>query len=396
MNLTIRFNRDEGLISRHAMSEKFLEKSMSFTKPVCRHPKIFRSSFIFLASVILLLASSAASFGAALDLQGQNKGNTNWVSGNLTGWVELDYIPCRVFFNNAPVNNQTITIYFPHLIGTTPGFQNLSQFTPSSNAVITSGPTLTTDPSGTWSYTFTVSITNNSSAFIQFRARLAAGSHVNTGSSLKLNGDPSSMGTLQVFKPGTGPGLPDLAITKTGTASVVQGGTISYTLSYTNKANTTNTAVGAQISDILPPGVVVNTNTLPSNADLVGSTIFFDLTNVVSQASGQYTFSVQVPLATPLGVLTNFSQILSSEDDANNLDNTSTWLTTVTSACTAPVGLFVTAGGVQAEVTVVNHVEVLSRLLASSSELRIWEKFVSTPSGVASGTCTENVYWPLA
>src|SRR5439155_17163281 len=98
-------------------------------------------------------------------------------------------------------------------------------------------------------------------ATIQFFARMAAGAHLNTGSSLQLNGAPQSMGNLQIHKPDAGPGAPDLAIKKTGPVSVPLGGTMTYTLSYTNK-DTTNTAVGAQISDILPPDITVLTNTL--------------------------------------------------------------------------------------------------------------------------------------
>src|SRR6185436_15033476 len=65
---------------------------------------------------------------------------------------------------------------------------------------------------------------------------------------------------------------------------------------------------------------------------------FWDLTNLVGKASGQFTFQAQIKPGTPAGrVITNFAQILSSEDDANSSDNGSTWLTTVTSICQAAV-----------------------------------------------------------
>src|SRR6266850_5070233 len=286
-----------------------------------------------LVVVMSLMAGQSGLLGASL--QGQNKGNTNtWTSVNLQGWVELDYIPFRVFFNSGSVGSQTITIDFLHLNGTTPGFEDLTSFTAfTPNISFTAGPTLITDPSGTWHYIFTVNVTDNNPAEIRFFARLAAGAHINGGSSLHLN---STVGNVQIHKPGVGPGAPDLAITKIGATTIAPGGIITYTLSYTNKA-TTNTAMGTQISDILPPEIVVVTNSLASNAHLVGNTLFWDLTNVLSHTSGQVSFQAQVDPLTPAGdVITNYSQILSSEDDASYLDNNSSWLTTVISGCTSP------------------------------------------------------------
>src|SRR5439155_19913507 len=115
-----------------------------------------------------------------------------------------------------------------------------------------------------------------------------------------------------------------------------QGGTITYFLTYTNKA-ATNTAVGAQISDILPAQIIVDTNSLPSGSDLVGNTLFIDLTNIAPHAGGQIAFQASVIFATPIGtVISNYSQILSSQNDFNPADNNSSWLTTVTSGCITP------------------------------------------------------------
>src|SRR5262249_39776815 len=142
-----------------------------------------------------------------------------------------------------------------------------------------------------------------------------------------LSGSPQSMGNLQIHKPDAGPGAPDLALRKTGPATAPQGGIITYTLAYTNQT-TTNGSVGVQISDILPPNVTLLTNSLGDNAQVVGGTLFLDLTNLAASASGQINFQVQVGYTVPAGrVLTNFSQILSSENDASYFDNTSTWLT---------------------------------------------------------------------
>jgi len=95
---------------------------------------------------------------------------------------------------------------------------------------------------------------------VTFFARLAAGAHINVGSSLQI--DVASIhGQLQIHKPQPGAGAPTSAVVKTGPRSS-QGGMVNYTLTYTNKA-TTPTSVWACKSHILPPQVTVATNLLP-------------------------------------------------------------------------------------------------------------------------------------
>src|SRR6185369_4830471 len=164
--------------------------------------------------LLLFVSLMAPLASQAVSLQGQDKGDTNtWKSVNLQDWQELDFIRFRLLFNAGSAGSQNITLEFPHLSGTTPGFEDLTGFAPSTNAVITSGPTLTTDSSGTWTYTFSVNITNSSAAEVRFFARLAAGAHLNPGSSLHLDG---SGGNVQIHKPSEGPRVPDLAVVKTG------------------------------------------------------------------------------------------------------------------------------------------------------------------------------------
>src|SRR5258706_4258591 len=88
-------------------------------------------------------------------LQGQSAGTTNWIAGNLTGWKELDFIPCRVDFTNGPASNQTVVVEFDHTktSGSTilPGIQNLfTSATPPMSSLLP-GPHLP-PPSGgiTW------------------------------------------------------------------------------------------------------------------------------------------------------------------------------------------------------------------------------------------------------
>ena len=89
---------------------------------------------------------------------------------------------------------------------------------------------------------------------IDFTARMAAGAHRNTGSSLTMGGSPS-LGNLQIAKPSAAPGTPDLKVTKTGPASTSRGQTITYVLNYQNKSTATSTATGVQLSDTLPSGL---------------------------------------------------------------------------------------------------------------------------------------------
>ncbi|HWQ90065.1 MAG TPA: immunoglobulin domain-containing protein, partial [Clostridia bacterium] len=237
----------------------------------------------------------------------------------------------------GPIQNQTLKIHFPHLNGSTPGFQNLTQFTTSPNVVIVSNPTLHVPAnSGVWSYTLTVKITNDSAGYVYFMARLAAGAHLNTGSSLMLSGDPSSMGNLQIHKPGPGYGAPDLAIVKKGPETVMPGSVITYTLAYTNHNRSSSTvAEGVQISDILPPELIAVEASL-GNGELVGHTIFWDLPPLKPGDAGVVSFKALVATNTPFGhSFINFSQILSAEDDRNYADNFSTF-TTCTVSCTPP------------------------------------------------------------
>src|ERR1041384_540206 len=292
---------------------------------------------VLLLAVVGWLSGQSLQAGSIL-LQGQNKGDTNTrYGGNLQNWLELDYIPCRVYFSAAQGNNQTITLTFEHQNNGNPEIENLFTFTSSSNIVFTAGPTLSAPPSGsTWTYTFTVNVLDSQNAYVWFFARLAAGAHLNTGSSLTLGGTPSSMGNLQIHKPAPAKGSPDLLVVKTGPATTSPGDIISYTLSYTNKPTAPNLAPGVQLSDTLPATVTLVPTNLPSGGLLVGNTIYWDLPNLEPGSSGQITFQVHVNASTPYNyTFTNFAQILSAENDLNYADNTSTVITT-TVGCAVP------------------------------------------------------------
>src|SRR5207249_3673337 len=186
-----------------------------------------------------------------------------------------------------------------------------------------------------WSYALTLNYTGGTNGSVQFFARLAAGAHLNTSSSLVI-GSLGKMGQLQVQKPIANLGAPDLSIVKSGPAVVAPSDVVTYTLSYTNAAAGTNNATGVQISDILPPQLLVTTNNL-GGGSLVGNTIFWDLGTVPPGTSGVVSFQAQIEPALSNQVttvtFTNFAQIYSSENDSDYADNPSTCQTIVSSGC---------------------------------------------------------------
>jgi len=288
-------------------------------------------TLLFVAALIFTGASANAAVN--YQLQGQSRGSTNWLNGNLQNWRELDYVPCRVYITGGPVANRIIRLTFPHLTGTVPGFENLVNFRTTSNAVITVAPILSAPMGSDWSYTFTVTVLDANPAAIYFESRLAAGAHLNVGSSLALSGNPSSMGNLQIHKPAAGPGAPDLVIQKTGPATAQPGQIITYSMFYTNIATATP-ATGVQISDILPPEVTVVPSSLGTNGNVVGNTIFWDLGKILPGQKGQVNFQVQIANSVANGqVIQNYAQILSAENDVNYANNSSTWNTTIVIPC---------------------------------------------------------------
>src|SRR6266478_6757075 len=82
---------------------------------------------------VVSLAANTAQAAFTAQLQGQSFGNTNWITGNLDGWAELDFIPMRVYMTGGSASNQTITVQFDHTNssgGTRHlSMENLSNFT---------------------------------------------------------------------------------------------------------------------------------------------------------------------------------------------------------------------------------------------------------------------------
>ncbi|HEY0548048.1 MAG TPA: Ig-like domain-containing protein, partial [Verrucomicrobiae bacterium] len=287
------------------------------------------------AALSLCTALELSALALDFDLEGLDRNNsTNWIpnsawsSVNLQDWRELDFIPMRAQITGGPAANQLLTIAFPHYSGGVYGFQNLYFISNSPNVSFSWAPVLNANPaSSDWSYDLHVTVTGNHPGYVYFYARLAAGAHLNPGSSLHLEGP--SLSPLQIHKPRPGPGSPDLAIQKTGPATAGPGDLITYSISYTNKASGTNNAAhGVQITDILP--ALVTFVSASDGGTMAGNTLSFDIRDLTNRASGFVTYQVRVASSAVSGqMFTNNALILSSEDDANMSDNRSSVKTTV-------------------------------------------------------------------
>jgi uncharacterized repeat protein (TIGR01451 family) len=289
----------------------------------------------------LLLMASPAFAGSFATLQGQSKGSATWVGGNLSGWGELDLIPMRVLIDpaSADVNNvSTITIEYDHT--KTKGgsvFQGLDR--PRAFAVaggdeskiqcLNCNAPVRSEPTGsdTWSVTFQVRPLVATKSAITFQARLRAGAHYFTGSSLALGGDATpggGLGLLQVMKPQAKSGSPDLQLTKTGPALAAPGSTVAYTLNFGNKFTATSPATGIQLTDTLPSGVTYTSGCVAPACSVSadGRTVVWDLGDLEVGTSGSVSFIATVASDLPYGmVLTNNAEINSAENDANLADN---------------------------------------------------------------------------
>jgi len=284
-----------------------------------------------LISLTALLTSATPAWANFRVLfQGQHAGDTNtWDGGPLLNWKELDSVPMRLYFTGGPASNQLMVIRFDHTKGTSRGIESLTGFSPSTNVLITSPPTLSS-PAGVdiWSYSFNFTVINAADGFVTFFANLFAGSHSFNGASLSmsLNGP----GLVQIVKPTVTLGSPDLAITKTGPSQARTGQVITYVINYTNKLIAANTALGVQVTDILPPELTYVPNSGTKGVRVAGNTLTWDLGNLTPGKRGILTYkavvSTNIPVTTTFA---NYAQILCSQDDANLADNVASVTTTV-------------------------------------------------------------------
>jgi len=284
-----------------------------------------------LAAALFVTPRSLAAF--SLDLVGLDKNdstnwgpNSPWMGQNLQDWKELDFIPVRIEIEGDAATDELLTFNFSHTFG----FQNLYFLSNSPNVRFEAPPMLIA-PFGAddWTYNLRVTKTDGAIGFVYFYARLAAGAHFNTGSSLHLDGP--TFQPLQIHKPAAGPGNPDCAITKTGPATAAPGSVITYTLHYTNKAGVGITAAsGVQVTDVLPPLLSYVEGSASGGGTLAGNVITWDVLDLPAGGSGTFTFQARVATnATSGAFITNSAAILCAEDDANLADNFTQFVTTV-------------------------------------------------------------------
>ena len=275
-------------------------------------------------------------------LQGQNNpacvspSPCPWQTSNLSGWGELQTAPIRLLFgaNQSTNTVSTFDIAIDRAAGGTQGLESL-QFVSKTSNVTMSAITFSSSTNGagatTWTYSFTVDMTDNNAGEIRFSTRLLAGAHNFTGASLQIKG----AGTLSFIKPTAAPGAPNLVLTKTALTAVAPGQTMTYTLSYQNTASgsgTTNQATGVQITDVLPAEVTYVPNSCTGcTYDSLSRTLSWEFGSIPA-GSALATKTYQVTVGSTLTnntQFTNDAKILSAENDANVANNASKVTTTV-------------------------------------------------------------------
>jgi uncharacterized repeat protein (TIGR01451 family) len=148
----------------------------------------------------------------------------------------------------------------------------------------------------------------------------------------------------------TGPHVPmaplaNLAIVKTGPASVYLGDSFSYTLTVSNGGPTA--ASNVTVTDTLPVETVFQSAT-PSQGSCSGTTtVTCDLGSIASGGSASITIGVQ---AMALGTASNTASVAATEPDPDLANNSSTVSTTVMQINTADVSI--TKSGSPASVAV--------------------------------------------
>lgn len=109
----------------------------------------------------------------------------------------------------------------------------------------------------------------------------------------------------------------DAAIAKTGPSSLLPGGTVTYTLTYSNAG--LQALTGVLITDVLPSGMIYISDT--SGLTLTGlSPLVWDVGTLPAGTVRSFNLVAQVP-TTATGTLTNTAYINSIEVDADPADN---------------------------------------------------------------------------
>jgi uncharacterized repeat protein (TIGR01451 family) len=230
-------------------------------------------------------------------------------------------------------------------------------------------------------------LANGSSAQITIVAKVTAtsGSLSNTASVSGNQTDPNSGNNRATASTAVVPSA-DLSITKTGTpGTLVQGGTINYSLVVKNAGP--SAAAGVVVTDPLPSGEVL------SSADPAGCTGTTTLTctigTLASGKSATITFKVTT---TASGKQTNTATVSSPTSDPNTANNSSTATTTVNPpsadlSITKKVAGKVKAGKLSYMITVANAGPSTATGVTVTDVLPSGETFSSASAG-CTGTST--------
>ena len=129
---------------------------------------------------------------------------------------------------------------------------------------------------------------------------------------------------------------PDLAITKTASASsVASGSDLTYTLAVSNISSVT--ADGAYVTDTLPAGVtLVSETTSMGTISISNGTIRVNLGNMAEEGTATSTATITIVVDVTASAGTSITNTATVEpfdgNDANQLNNTSSVVTSVTAA----------------------------------------------------------------
>ena len=214
--------------------------------------------------------------------------------------------------NDGPGMARNVTV-----VDTLPAGVSYASAAPAPSSV--SGNTLTWNMgdlalNGSW--TITVNATVGSATWGTVTNRVS----VSTSSSGDSPGDNTSTSTTTII-------VPNVWASKTGTATVLPNGDISYTLSYGN--NGTAAAAGVALVDTLPAGTSY-VSASPAPASVSGNTVTWNAGTIGVGGAGTITLVARAAATATAGtVLTNNVSISTTTPGDNPGDNTSTSTTTV-------------------------------------------------------------------
>jgi uncharacterized repeat protein (TIGR01451 family) len=221
----------------------------------------------------------------------------------------------------------------------------------------------------------------------------------NTASVSSTTNDPAPGNNTSSVTTGVGASA-DLALVKTGPATVVAGGAVTYILTATNAGP--SDAVAVSVTDTLPAGVTfvsaTGTGWTCTNVGNVSVTC-----TVATLATGAVAPAITVVVTAPAqaGSLSNTASVSSTTADPNPANNTSSVATTVTASAdlalvkTGPAAV-TAAGSVTYQLVVTNHGPSDAAGVSVTDTLPAGVTFVSatgtgwtcTNAGNVSVTCT--------